>query len=182
MVLIGILAACAVTGVALADHPRAGEPAPDFRALTVGGASLTLTDFRGQVLVINFWPAGCMPCKAELPILDSYYRLQKKAGLRVIAVSPANPRRWRPLQRAASAFAISVIREFRGAYVALNGHPTNYVIDRAGILRYIDSSAWTLEDLNRILVPLLREGAPAPEEQTQGHPALAMRAAEQQLP
>jgi cytochrome c biogenesis protein CcmG, thiol:disulfide interchange protein DsbE len=182
VVLVGILAAWAVAGVARAEYPTVGEPAPDFRAVTVGGTRLNLADFKGQVLVINFWPAGCAPCKAELPILDSYYQLQKKVGLRVIVVPPANAPRWRQLQRAASALAISVIREFRGAYVALKGHPTNYVIDRAGILRYADSGAWTLEDLNRILVPLLREGEPAPEEQIQGHPALAMRAAEQQLP
>ncbi|HEY1314455.1 MAG TPA: redoxin domain-containing protein [Steroidobacteraceae bacterium] len=182
VVLIGLLAAWAVAGVALAENPTVGEPAPDFRAVTVGGTRLSLADFKGQVLVIKFWPPGCTPCKTELPILDSYYQLQKKVGLRVIAVPPANTPRWHQLQRAASALAILVIREFRGGYMALTGHPTNYVIDRAGILRYADSGAWTLEDLNRILVPLLREGVPVPEEQIQGHPALAMRAAEQQLP
>jgi peroxiredoxin len=181
VVLSGILAALAAGRTALAEVPGVGEPAPDFRAITLVGTRLTLADFKGQVLVLNFWPARCTSCKAELPVLDSYYQLQKRVGLRVIAVPPADTPRWRPLQHAASLLTITVVREFRGAYGAFKGLPTNYVIDRGGVLRYANPGPWTLEDLNRILVPLLREGVPAPE-QTQGRPALAMRVAGQQLP
>jgi cytochrome c biogenesis protein CcmG/thiol:disulfide interchange protein DsbE len=181
-ILIGILTLPMAANFALAAAPTVGDTAPQFHAVTFGGTRLSLEDFKGQVLVINFWPLGCAQCRVELPILDSYYQVQKSVGLQVVVVAPDYFSRRRGLQRAASAVKISLVEQFRGDYPVLEGRPTHYVIDRAGVLRYANSGALTLEDLNRILVPLLRESSPAPEQQTQGRPHLAMRAAGQQLP
>ena len=180
-ILFGLLVPIAAN-VGLAAAATVGETAPAFRAVTFAGTRLSLEDFKGQVLVINFWPVGCAPCRVELPMLDSYYQIQKSVGLRVIVVAPDYFSRRRGLQRAASVLKISLVEQFHGDYPMLNRLPTNYVVDRAGVLRYAGSGAWTLEELNRILVPLLQEDIRAPEQQPQGRPALAMRAAEQQLP
>jgi thiol-disulfide isomerase/thioredoxin len=75
-------------------------------------------------LILNFWATWCAPCKEELPLLDTYFRIDEKAGLRVLAV------------------------------------PTNFIIDRNGVLRYAKAGALTLDDLNTLLVPLLREPEP----------------------
>jgi cytochrome c biogenesis protein CcmG/thiol:disulfide interchange protein DsbE len=49
-----------------------------------------------------------------------------------------------------------MVRQFKGDYGPLKGVPTNYVIDRDGVLRYAQSGALTLDTMNAILVPLLR--------------------------
>jgi cytochrome c biogenesis protein CcmG, thiol:disulfide interchange protein DsbE len=142
---------------ALASDVIVGSPAPDFHATTFDGRKISLADYHGQVLVINFWATWCGPCRRELPLLDGYYRVQKHAGLEVIAVATedsVSPSQLKPL---AAAAAIPFIRRLSGPYKILNGVPTNIVIDRNGIVRYAQARAFSLDDLNSILVPLLRE-------------------------
>jgi thiol-disulfide isomerase/thioredoxin len=50
---------------------RVGEPAPDFNLKTTDGATVQLSDLRGQPVVLNFWAPWCAPCREELPILES---------------------------------------------------------------------------------------------------------------
>jgi cytochrome c biogenesis protein CcmG/thiol:disulfide interchange protein DsbE len=66
---------------------KVGERAPDFEMTLIDGTKVHNADLRGQVVVLNFWATWCGPCKAELPLLDSYYRIRKDNGLRVFAVA-----------------------------------------------------------------------------------------------
>ena len=52
-------------------RPQTGEPAPDFTITLLDGADLTLSDLRGQVIVLNFWASWCAPCRNEAPELAS---------------------------------------------------------------------------------------------------------------
>lgn len=54
-----------------------------------------------------------------------------------------------------------MVRHLRGPYGTLGAVPTNFVIDRAGVLRYAKAAAFSVDDMNSILVPLLSEPAPA---------------------
>ncbi len=118
-----------------------GQPAPDFQVITLDGKKLALADFKGQVLVINFWATWCKPCRQELPLLDTYYQLQQHAGLRVLAVTTEDSLPLSQLKPLAAALTIPMVRRFKGAYGPLKGVPTNYVIDRDGVLRYAKAVA-----------------------------------------
>jgi peroxiredoxin len=164
--LVACLAALASAN-AVAKHPVVGEPAPDFQAQTLDGEKITLADFKGQVLVINFWATWCAACKKELPLLDSYYRIQEKSGLRVLAVSTEDSLQRRKLTAIAAALAIPMVRGFKGHYGPLKDIPSNFIIDRAGFLRYEKAAALTLDEMNAVLLPLLREQA-SPEFRGEG--------------
>jgi cytochrome c biogenesis protein CcmG, thiol:disulfide interchange protein DsbE len=148
---------------AAAGEPVVGQAAPDFQVATADGKVLTLADFKGEVLVLSFWATWSAPCKKEWLLLDSYYRIQEKNGLRVLAVTTEDSVPRRKLQAAAATLAIPVVRRFKGDYLPVKAIPTNYVIDREGVLRYAKAAAWTLDDLNAILVPLLR-GHESPDD------------------
>ncbi len=137
-----------------------GEPAPDFDATTINGEKLHLADFKGQVLVLNFWATWCEPCKKELPLLDAYYRAQKDFGLRILAVTTEDSAPIRKLRPLAEKVAFPMLRWMGGPYHQMEGVPTNYIIDRSGVVRYAKAKAFTIDDLNAILVPLLREPTP----------------------
>jgi thiol-disulfide isomerase/thioredoxin len=141
----------------VAKAPVVGQPAPDFAVTTFDGAKLSLADFKDQVLVINFWATWCAPCKKELPILDAYFAIQQTHGLRVVAVTTEDSAPLQSLKPLAAKVRFPMARSMRGPYRVMTGVPTNYVIDRRGILRYARAGAFDLDALNDILVPLLRE-------------------------
>jgi len=63
------------------------EPAPDFELKSLDGRAVKLSDFRGKVVVLNFWATWCAPCRVETPWLIDFYRRYKEQGLEVVGVS-----------------------------------------------------------------------------------------------
>jgi peroxiredoxin len=154
---------------ALGESVTIGSPAPGFTARTLDGKPVALADFKGQVLVLNFWATWCAPCKKELPLLEGYYRLQGKYGLRVVAVSTERSVPPEKLEPLAERLTLTMVRDFNGPYGAIGrAVPTNFVIDRDGVVRYAQSGAFTLDRLNQVLVPLLQQSpsspSPAPDD------------------
>jgi thiol-disulfide isomerase/thioredoxin len=155
--LFGVLIALLYSTPSLAKDLVVGEPAPDFTVTTFEGKKLTLADFKDQVLVINFWATWCTPCKKELPLLDAYFAIQRVRGLRVVAVTTEDSAPISALKPLAAVVRFPMARYMRGPYHEMTGVPTNYVIDRHGILRYAKAGAFDLDALNEVLVPLLLE-------------------------
>ena len=154
------LAATLLVVPAKAGVPQVNAPAPDFHASTFDDQDVSLADFKGQVLIINFWATWCAPCKKELPLLDGYYKLASKYGFRILAVTIDDNVPIRDLKPLASKVSFQMARHFHGDYKTLGGVPTNYVIDRAGIVRYAKADAFELDTLNALIIPLLNEAAP----------------------
>jgi cytochrome c biogenesis protein CcmG/thiol:disulfide interchange protein DsbE len=149
-------------------RPKIGEPAPAFQSVSFSGEKLTLQDLAGDVIILNFWATWCGPCRTELPLLAVYYEKRREFGLRVLAIATEDsvPSSFlKPLQ---AKMAMPLIKSFRGPYGPIDGAvPSNFIIDRAGVLRYAKAAALDLDDMNNILVPLLREAPPQAPTQTQ---------------
>ena len=143
-----------------AKDPKVGIAAPKFELTLVDGSKVSSDDLRGQVVVLNFWATWCGPCKQELPLLDAYYRLQKVHGLRVFAVATEDSLSEHQLKPLFATLAIQPARRIKGPYADLHALPTNFVIDRAGVVRYAKAGAFDLDEMNTLLVPLLKEPAP----------------------
>jgi cytochrome c biogenesis protein CcmG, thiol:disulfide interchange protein DsbE len=61
--------------------------APDFTLKDPAGKNISLSAFKGKVVLLNFWATWCPPCRAEMPALNKLYREKKNRGLEIIAVS-----------------------------------------------------------------------------------------------
>lgn len=86
---LALAVVAAVVALGCAAEPAAElTEAPPFRlpALT-GGDSLSLEDFRGQVVLLNFWASWCGPCREEMPALLSIHRRYRDAGVTVLGVT-----------------------------------------------------------------------------------------------
>jgi cytochrome c biogenesis protein CcmG/thiol:disulfide interchange protein DsbE len=157
---LAIMCVIAVVGVGAASGKRTppiDQPAPDFQATTFDGGKLSLADLKGQVVVLNFWATWCGPCKRELPLLEDYYRKQHAAGLVVLAVATEDsltPLQLRPL---AKILTLQMVKRFKGDYGDIKYLPTNFVIDRKGVLRYAETGGFTEESIDEMLRPLLAE-------------------------
>ena len=161
--------------VALAADPKVGQMAPDAQFETVAHEKFDLASLRGQVVVIKFWATWCVPCRQELPLLDSYYRAQKAHGLVVLAATTEDSLPEYQMRKLFAAMAITPLHRLKGPYAPLHAVPTNFVIDRDGVLRYARAGAFTLDELNALLVPLLRETPPSATTTAAGYrPAAAI--------
>jgi thiol-disulfide isomerase/thioredoxin len=70
------------------DLVTVGEPAPDFSGETPDGGRVSLSDFRGSVVAVNFWATWCGPCQVEMPILQ---QANEQGRLVILAVNAAEP-------------------------------------------------------------------------------------------
>jgi thiol-disulfide isomerase/thioredoxin len=137
-----------------------GTRAPDFELTMLDNSKVRLADLRGQVVVLNFWATWCGPCRTELPLLDTYHRRRNQRGLKVFAIATEDSLPIFRLKPLFAAMAIPSARRIKGPYDVMGALPTNYVIDRAGVIRYAKAGAFTLDELHGVLVPLLNEAAP----------------------
>ncbi|MGE7672191.1 redoxin domain-containing protein [Lysinibacillus sp. NPDC094403] len=65
-----------------------GDTPPDFTLTSLDGKNVTLSEFRGKKVVLNFWATFCPPCKAEMPHMQNYYeQYAKKDNVEIIAVN-----------------------------------------------------------------------------------------------
>jgi cytochrome c biogenesis protein CcmG/thiol:disulfide interchange protein DsbE len=160
-VLQGLIACTVLIATSAATAAvKIGDQAPPYELTLIDGTKVRSTDLHGHVVVLNFWATWCAPCKAELPLLDNYYRLRKDRGLRVFAVATEDSLPAYKLKPLFAAMAIPSARRIKGPFRDMGALPTNYIIDRVGIVRYAKAGAFDLNDLNSLLVPLLKEPAP----------------------
>ena len=145
---------CIALGLALlltacygSHRPRIGSSAPDF---TVRDAERTvsLSQLRGQVVVLNFWATWCAPCVEEMPSLVDMQRRMRAKGVTVLAVSvDVDENAYRQFVKNHGVNLLTV----RDASQKTNGlygtfkFPETYVIDRNGIMRrkFIGPIDWT---------------------------------------
>jgi thiol-disulfide isomerase/thioredoxin len=84
------LAVVALVGFARAAERPAllpvGSAAPDFTAYRADGTPARLSDFRGQVVLVDFWATWCGPCKQAMPHIESLHKKLKDSGLVVLGV------------------------------------------------------------------------------------------------
>lgn len=140
---------------------KVGQPLPAIELTLLDGSKVNTTDLRGQVVVLNFWATWCVPCRTELPLLDAYYRKVQDKGLRVYAITTEGSLPLSRLKPLFAAMAIPSVRKVRGISTDMSAVPTNYVVDRAGIIRNTKAGAFDLQTLNATLIPLLNERPPA---------------------
>lgn len=162
--LFAALASALMASSVSAASLKVGQPAPNFDLVLINGQHVHLSDLRGQVVVLNYWATWCAPCRTELPLLDSYYRLatSRRWPLKIYAVATEDSVPNSALKPLFKVLTIQPTKRIHGgAFADVEALPTNYVIDRAGLLRYAKAGAFDLDDLNTVLVPLMQEPAPA---------------------
>jgi thiol-disulfide isomerase/thioredoxin len=82
----GLALAAAFVLPALAATTASG-PAPAFKLSGRGGKTIDLAQFKGQVVMINFWATWCVPCRQEMPLLEDIYKKYKPMGFTMLGVN-----------------------------------------------------------------------------------------------
>ena len=138
-----LLAGLALTVLAtssLAASDLAGQPAPDFALKSSTGENLRLSEYRGDVVMINFWATWCGPCRQEMPLLDQLYSRYQRVGFSLLGVNIDDD----------SGRAMDMIRELGVSFPVLfdsrkvvsklydvDAMPVTVLVDREGNVRHI---------------------------------------------
>ena len=141
------------------DEP--GLTAPAFIARQLDGATLDLAALRGRIVVVNLWASWCTPCRAEMPMLEAFYRKHQAEGIRLVGLSADDLHDRRDVEKAARGltYPIAMLQEAK-----VNGFgvprvlPMTYVIDATGVIRarLVPTRAGLSEkQLEAVVMPLL---------------------------
>ena len=138
--------------------PRIGSNAPDF-TVQDSQAKVTLSQFRGQVVVLNFWATWCPPCVEEMPSLVEMQRRMKAKGVTVVAVSiDVDESAYRQFVKdhAASLLTVRDPDQKTPSLYGTHGWPETFIIDRSGVMRrkFIGPVDWTERDITDFLSKL----------------------------
>lgn len=86
LLALAVLALLGYGVTAKGRGPLSGGPAPDFTLTLFDGGQLSLSELRGQVVVINFWASWCPPCRDEAPVLERAWRRYRDRGVTLVGV------------------------------------------------------------------------------------------------
>lgn len=131
---IGIVAIILIMS---SNQPVSGEVGshPEFSATTLTGETVTLSDYRGQVVMLNFWATWCPPCRAEMPNIEAAYEQYQSQGFQVLAINNAeSPAQIAPFASSLGLrFPVVLDTDARlQRQFALTGYPTSLFIGRSG--------------------------------------------------
>ncbi len=133
-------AAALILAAAVATAADAGGPAPAFSLTTPSGEAGSLSQYKGQVVLVNFWATWCGPCKQEMPLLDAMYQKYKPAGFTLIGVNVDKdaPPVKELLARKPVSFPVLLdpTNDVSKAY-HIADMPSSVLIDRKGQIRYV---------------------------------------------
>ena len=118
----------------------AGGPAPSFTLAALTGQQAALSQYKGQVVMVNFWATWCGPCQQEMPLLDQMYKKYKPAGFTLIGVNVDKeaPAVRELMARKPVSFPVLLdpANQVSKAY-HVDEMPSSVLIDRKGEIRYI---------------------------------------------
>ncbi|MET0645083.1 MAG: TlpA disulfide reductase family protein [Pyrinomonadaceae bacterium] len=140
-----------------------GVKAPSLTLRSIEGRTVRLSDYRGKVVLINFWATWCPPCRAEMPDLVKLQREYGKAGLQIIGVTYPPERRAlvrRFTRRLKVNYPIVLgTRETKAGFSPDETLPLTVIIDRGGTIRGAIAGMLLPEEFNIQIKPLLERRA-----------------------
>lgn len=124
----------------LAASSLEGQVAPDFVLRSATGENLRLSEYRGDVVLINFWATWCGPCRQEMPLLNDLYGRYKRVGFNLLGVNidEDSRRAMQMVQELGVNFPVlfDENKEVSKLY-EVAAMPVTILVDREGIVRYV---------------------------------------------
>jgi thiol-disulfide isomerase/thioredoxin len=115
-------------------------PAPKFELQSMAGKAVNLEQFKGQVVMINFWASWCGPCRTEMPILEKLHAKYKPMGFTMVGINvepdPKLAVDWLKSTPVSFPILLDTKSEVSKLY-QVAGMPSTVIVDRKGNLRWL---------------------------------------------
>jgi cytochrome c-type biogenesis protein len=128
-----------------------GAAAPEYAALTLAGDSVQLSDLEGTVVLLNVWATWCVPCREEIPALQTLYEQHSARGFEIVGVSIDGPGEIENVRTFAEGFNVTYTiwydpADAVGATFQTIGVPTTFLLDRDGVVLWRHMGPVTVDD------------------------------------
>lgn len=124
----------------LASSTLEGQSAPDFVLKSSTGNNLRLSEYRGDVVMINFWATWCGPCRQEMPLLDDLYGRYQRVGFTLLGVNidDDSRRAMKMIDELGISFPVlfDASKDVSKLY-AVEAMPVTVLVDREGTVRHV---------------------------------------------
>jgi peroxiredoxin len=118
-----------------------GDVAPDFTLEDLDGQRVSLADYRGRVVVVDFWATWCPPCRMVMMALDSFYEKQRNSGVVLLAINQEEKPGWvrRKMGSRKHSFRVLLDQDGQvgGAY-GVSAIPALVMVDQKGRIAWIN--------------------------------------------
>ncbi|NLJ40079.1 MAG: redoxin domain-containing protein [Clostridiales bacterium] len=157
------------------DYVGVGKPIKDFELEDLNGDKVRLSDYKGQIVFLNFWATWCPPCKLEMPDMEAIHKKYGDKGVKMLGVSStelelrggSDSEKAKKLvkefiESEGFTFTIpldpnnEVISDYKKV-MPITGIPTTFMIDREGIIRFARPGAFLSEEQIEAFIALLEE-------------------------
>ena len=129
-----------IAATSLASSGLTGQAAPDFALKSSSGENLRLSEYRGDVVMVNFWATWCGPCRQEMPLLDELYSRYERVGFSLLGVNIDDDSRKAMSMVSELGVSFPVLFDTRKEVSKLyevDAMPVTVLIDREGTIRYV---------------------------------------------
>lgn len=127
-----------------------GNEAPDFTLVSAAGEEVSLSDYRGKRVMVNFWATWCPPCRAEMPDMEKFY-VEKDVEILAVNLTPTESNRsdvTEFIEEFDLSFQVLLDEELSvSARYGIQPVPTSYMIDSNGIIQYVALGAVNYEQM-----------------------------------
>jgi len=149
-------------GNPLPPSPLVGKQAPDFTLPTLDGTAVSLSQFQGQPVLINFWASWCLPCREEMPELVRSYEAHKSEGLVILGLNLTYSDTLTDVQAFVNEFHMTfpVLLDKDGQVAEklypLPGVPTSIFINRDGTIARVQVGLMSGKQVDKFVNEILR--------------------------
>lgn len=138
-----------------------GKPACNFKVTTLSGKQVSLSDYKGKVLIVNIWDTVCPPCIAEFPHYIEFYKTYKSSGLEILGLTKSLYTSKEELQKFIKKhklnFSNAIIKDDTILKLGgTKGIPTTYIIDKTGKIFKQHFGYFEKESLEKVIKELIK--------------------------
>ena len=158
LILAVLVVGCSGPGEAVPQGINQGSRARDFTFASLDGSEVSLSDYEGNVVLVNLWATWCSPCRAEIPDIEAAYQTYLDEGFVVLGVNIEESRE----------IVAPFVEEFDMSYPVLldktgelmkiyraQGLPMSFLVDADGVIQVRHMGFLTGEQLESYLAELL---------------------------
>ena len=134
-------------------------PKPKLSLKDIQGRSLKLSDYKGKVVLVNFWATWCVPCRTEIPDLIKLQRSYRARGLRILGITYP-PEKTSGVRRFARKLKVNYrvamgTKATKAVFTSSETLPMTIVIDRKGVVRAVIEGIMYPDEFDEKVKPLL---------------------------